>query len=878
MDFDLNPNADSDSSTRTNTDLQKSHKFYAVARGRQTGIFYNWKLCELSVNGFKGSKFSSFKNLKMAFKFLTDNNIDSSSISIISTLSDSQNLSDYCIANNIEVPVPDSQTQKSNSADTISETFKEIHVSETLSMASSNNDSTKTLEKSTNMNVNFIEDPELPDTLILYSPTHSQKTSGSELLLEVPALNSKLLNATTESTNLADTWNTLNFSEDTSKITKDEKHDDSNIALCSKCQNCLTDDKLECYNCKKQMHYTCAQLLLYQVYIYSHTSRRFTCYDCTMQEIPQEFMDNWSNLIPNELNTYLSHDQFMTKNMTRKVDTSSATTQTLETNMIKKDVETETTVIEKTEAETETVEPETSSVTCDMKLCHKLTEALSSIKTHLHLEDKIYQLEDKFVNRLIDSERLNNQLRIDLIQKDLEQAKDVIVKLKQELKTKDAELKTSQNLPNKLSQLEIGIEKLKNEHQHESNQLILKCEILSSKNTDLNTTIQKLLVNECSLKEEIHDLRNKNNELLSKVHICNEESARLNNIISDQRDELLATKLSEKENAEDKFEKPKNPIKNTWPRTDTKTDQFQLENKFSLLSSLETENTICPNDHKAENMSNASNSSNKSNPESDKPDVLIIGNSHTSRINPKKIYKNKTCLVHELTSKGILGAEQYIDSCPVVNPKTIVFQVASNDLEHYSADLCILETKTLIDKTFSRYPDVKVCVSEALPRELNTLSKTKEYMEKMKNYNRNLQNIEKIHIIKNRNIDMQLSSLWSDKIHLSSKGLALLIRNYKEVLNPLLGMKSYDEYRYDQPTGNLNINPYSQTYNSRNRYSSKFKSASYPVPNFPPPLHYPPKTSQNMNYTAVPGTVSAPRSTDGFLYELESLIKNYRQY
>ena len=144
-------------------------------------------------------------------------------------------------------------------------------------------------------------------------------------------------------------------------------------------------------------------------------------------------------------------------------------------------------------------------------------------------------------------------------------------------------------------------------------------------------------------------------------------------------------KLSEKENAEDKFEKPKNPIKNTLPRTNTKTDQFQLENKFSLLSSLETENTVCPNDHKAENMSNASNSPNKSNPESDKPDVLIIGNSHTSRINPKKIYKNKTCLVHELTSKGILGAEQYIDSCPVVNPKTIVFQVGSNDLDHYSA-------------------------------------------------------------------------------------------------------------------------------------------------------------------------------------------------
>lgn len=45
-------------------------KFYAVARGRTTGIFTDWSECFDSVNGFSNAKYESFKKRKDAERFL----------------------------------------------------------------------------------------------------------------------------------------------------------------------------------------------------------------------------------------------------------------------------------------------------------------------------------------------------------------------------------------------------------------------------------------------------------------------------------------------------------------------------------------------------------------------------------------------------------------------------------------------------------------------------------------------------------------------------------------------------------------------------------------------------------------------------------------
>ena len=44
----------------------KKCKFYAVAKGRQVGIFYTWNETEALVTNFKGATFKSFETLEFA--------------------------------------------------------------------------------------------------------------------------------------------------------------------------------------------------------------------------------------------------------------------------------------------------------------------------------------------------------------------------------------------------------------------------------------------------------------------------------------------------------------------------------------------------------------------------------------------------------------------------------------------------------------------------------------------------------------------------------------------------------------------------------------------------------------------------------------------
>jgi ribonuclease HI len=52
-------------------------KFYAVASGRQLGIYMSWSECEAQVKGFKGAKFKSFGSNVEAEHFLEANKLSS---------------------------------------------------------------------------------------------------------------------------------------------------------------------------------------------------------------------------------------------------------------------------------------------------------------------------------------------------------------------------------------------------------------------------------------------------------------------------------------------------------------------------------------------------------------------------------------------------------------------------------------------------------------------------------------------------------------------------------------------------------------------------------------------------------------------------------
>ncbi|MEE0434015.1 MAG: ribonuclease H family protein [Peptococcaceae bacterium] len=47
-------------------------KYYAVKKGRETGIFYTWPSCEAQIKGFSGAEYKSFKSLEDAKRYLDE--------------------------------------------------------------------------------------------------------------------------------------------------------------------------------------------------------------------------------------------------------------------------------------------------------------------------------------------------------------------------------------------------------------------------------------------------------------------------------------------------------------------------------------------------------------------------------------------------------------------------------------------------------------------------------------------------------------------------------------------------------------------------------------------------------------------------------------
>ena len=179
-----------------------------------------------------------------------------------------------------------------------------------------------------------------------------------------------------------------------------------------------------------------------------------------------------------------------------------------------------------TDAETNTISSELQC-TADLNLCYRLTETLSAINLQLNLKDDIRQLEEKLVHQLIDSERTKNQLKLELLQKDLNHTNDIIKELKKEIKIKDSDLKNNQNISDKLYHSKMENEELKLAHAHENSKLSIKCELLLAKNEELKSTITKLKTNEDALAQEMETVKTTNNELLTKLCLKDEEITRL---------------------------------------------------------------------------------------------------------------------------------------------------------------------------------------------------------------------------------------------------------------------------------------------------------------------------------------------------------------
>lgn len=67
-------------------------KFYAVKKGRQTGIFSTWAECEEQVKGFKGATYKSFQTKEEALNYLEEHPLITQSTGLIAYVDGSFNI------------------------------------------------------------------------------------------------------------------------------------------------------------------------------------------------------------------------------------------------------------------------------------------------------------------------------------------------------------------------------------------------------------------------------------------------------------------------------------------------------------------------------------------------------------------------------------------------------------------------------------------------------------------------------------------------------------------------------------------------------------------------------------------------------------------
>ena len=177
-------------------------------------------------------------------------------------------------------------------------------------------------------------------------------------------------------------------------------------------------------------------------------------------------------------------------------------------------------------------------------------------------------------------------------------------------------------------------------------------------------------------------------------------------------------------------------------------------------------------------------------------DLLIVGNSNTAHIKPWKIYgQNKSTKVVTLEKKTIEGAINYVNTS-YIKPRVVVLQVVGNTLTRSTVEDSIEQTKELVHKCNLKYPGAEVFVSQPLPRKLNSMKATEAYMNKAKEFTRQLgQALGDQFIIRHSNIPQATSDLFRpDGIHLNPRGVARLVQSYKCAVSASLGV-SYDPNR-----------------------------------------------------------------------------------
>ena len=167
------------------------------------------------------------------------------------------------------------------------------------------------------------------------------------------------------------------------------------------------------------------------------------------------------------------------------------------------------------------------------------------------------------------------------------------------------------------------------------------------------------------------------------------------------------------------------------------------------------------------------------------------------------MYKYKKVNIKTLRDKTIRGAQEFLESGHI-NAENILYQVGSNDLEECEPTEVVKNMEKLIIDTQRQIPGSNIIISSILPCFYRNQMHRREYETKRIKCNKQLSNLCDQYGLKYVSHNNLRQIHFEDGIHLSKDGgISLYVRNLKNVLNPLLGVKNdhRNEQKFHQ-TGN----------------------------------------------------------------------------
>ncbi|XP_063447952.1 probable basic-leucine zipper transcription factor E [Mytilus trossulus] len=214
--------------------------------------------------------------------------------------------------------------------------------------------------------------------------------------------------------------------------------------------------------------------------------------------------------------------------------------------------------------------------------------------------------------------------------------------------------------------------------------------------------------------------------------------------------------------------------------------------------------------------------------------LWIVGTSVVKDLKKTLMYRFKKVSITTLRDKTVQGAKEFLETGKI-NAKNILFQVGSNDLEAKQPTNVVEEIEQLIVDTKKSMPESQIIISQILPRFYRNQNMDQEFEVKRVECNQLLYELCKqyeAYYVQHENLTQVH---FQDGIHLNKqRGIKLYVRNLKEIVNPLIGVKNDDQdnsrnhHVREKPDGAPNYTRYRQPNKMYNdRYDDSLKQPRY---------------------------------------------------